>query len=393
MSGIHRLTGQLRRYDWGGRKFIPELLGERPDGRPAAEYWLGAHASAPAQVHLESGPAPLDELIRRHPDRWLGDAAAHGDLPFLLKVLDVAAPLSIQVHPDREQARAGFERESAAGIPLNARERNFRDPNPKPELALALDDFRLLYGFRDEAAIGADLAVHGSLSPLADMLARRGLEAAFGAVMEANGAELEGWLGPLFDTPPGEREADPGQPLYWIQRWARVSDGAKRNDRGVLGFFFMNLVHLQPGQAIFQAANVPHAYLSGRIIEIMGNSDNVLRCGLTSKHVDPAALTAHLDFRRGAPSVIAAQEHARGGIEYPCPAEEFRLACLGPGQQTAGTTRAPEIWLVVAGECRLRSGGHSLRATRGQALLLAPGTAFEAEADRSGQVFIARWPD
>ncbi len=299
MSNGYRLRGKVRHYAWGGTDFIPDLLGIDRTNQPWAELWLGAHPQDSAEVLVENQWQRLDQLIAKAPNQWLGQAAAEsfGELPYLLKVLDVANPLSIQVHPNMAQAKFGYAQENADGIALTDPKRNFKDENHKPELALALSDFWLLYGLRTRDDIVQRLNAFHSLHELSSTLLNYGEMALLETVFLADEKRLNQWLGPVFDAV--NPASDPNSPDYWISSWrdqhANMEDAA---DVGVLAFLLMNLVKLEPGESIYQEAGVPHAYLRGQCVEVMANSDNVLRAGLTAKHVDAELMLKHLDLSR-----------------------------------------------------------------------------------------------
>ncbi|HKC29826.1 MAG TPA: mannose-6-phosphate isomerase, class I, partial [Jatrophihabitans sp.] len=277
---VFALDGVLRRYNWGSPTAIPRLLGMEPDGRPVAELWFGAHPDDPAFAPAHG--STLDQLIAAEPQRLLGAEVVERfgpRLPYLLKVLAADKALSIQVHPNREQAREGFAREDAAGIPRDAPERNYRDDNHKPELLCALTPFDALCGFRPVAEtqqLLASLDV-AELAFVADAL--RGpdpLRAAFTALLTHPDPA------PIVAAVRARVADATDGPAYA----ARLAAQDAPDDVGVALTLLLNYVRLEPGEAIFLGAGNVHAYLRGTGVEIMANSDNVLRCGLTSKHVD-----------------------------------------------------------------------------------------------------------
>lgn len=360
---IFPLRGRVRHYDWGGSAFIPKLLGREPDGRPWAEYWLGAHPGDPSEVLIDGQWQPLDAVIAADPKRWLGQEVAQqfGELPFLFKVLDVARPLSIQVHPNKQQAEAGFDRENALGIAVDAPDRNFKDRNHKPELAVALGDFWLLYGFRPVAEVQSELDRAPSLAQLATIHRQQGLRVLFETVMRAEPNMLEQWLEPILSG--ATISADRATAEHWFAWWAsQYPDGAQRYDRGLFGFLLMNLLKLSQGDAIFQAANESHAYLYGQCLEVMANSDNVLRGGLTSKHVDIDALVAHIDFSANPATLSGPQQTP---LCFPG-ITDFRL---DRELRNNGTiqVKAADMLVVTAGEVTL---DHSMTISTGQGVLV-----------------------
>ncbi len=378
-----RLDNPVRHYAWGSADFIPDLL-ERtnPHRKPHAELWIGAHPSAPSMADLEGETIDLNALLSRHFEDAVGRPASAGDrtLPFLFKVLAADKPLSIQAHPDREQARAGFAREDAAGIPRDAPERNYRDPHHKPELVVALDDFWALEGFRDPLDIASDLERLG-VSVLDDVVAAlretEGLRRGFERLMTRPAAVAARALGELRAGLP---RLSP-QP----RRFAEQLLTEHPHDVGVFSIVFLNLVHLRPFEGLFVPARRLHAYLRGAALEIMASSDNVLRGGLTPKHVDVPELLGTLAFHPTAPQRI--RPIRRGPRwEYPTPAVEFRLSRLDlTGDRVVDAPRTGlEIVLCTAGAATLRgANGDPLHLRRGQTVLIpatTPSVTYEGDA-------------
>lgn len=345
---MDRLVNTVRPYAWGSTTAIPALLGTAPTGEPQAELWMGAHPGAPSGTPR----GPLDEVIGEAPERELGPAAvtAFGPrLPFLLKVLAAGAPLSLQVHPDRTQAAEGHAAEEAAGIPVDAPHRNYKDTNHKPELVCALTPFDGLCGFRPPAE-SADLLAGldvDSLKPYVDLLHAQPEESALREVLTAVlGADREEMAATVHEAAAAaERLGGPYAPYASL---ARHYPG----DPGVIAAMLLNHVRLQPGEALFLGAGVPHAYLDGLAVEIMANSDNVLRCGLTPKHIDVPELLRIVRFEASDPGVLRPEATPGGEEVYDTPAEEFRLSrlVLAPGAEAVDlTTSGPQILLCTAG--------------------------------------------
>src|SRR6185312_14307445 len=299
---VYKLSGKVQHYAWGGADFIPALLSmPNREKRPFAEYWIGAHENSPAMVEtdgLEKGAAgaaagqvALDAYIRQRPAERLGPYTAQrfGRLPYLLKILDVKDMLSIQVHPSKQAAEAEFAAENARGMAPGAPDRNYKDDNHKPELMAALSEFWLLHGFKPEEDLIRLLADTPELNFLTPVFAVGGYQQLYRTVMEMPQKNVREVLQPLLDRiiplyKSGELSRN--QEHFWAARAALTYGGHGEIDRGIFSIYFFNLLNLQPGEAIFQAAGLPHAYLEGQNVEIMANSDNVLRGGLTQKHVD-----------------------------------------------------------------------------------------------------------
>ncbi|GAA1773777.1 MULTISPECIES: mannose-6-phosphate isomerase, class I [Streptomonospora] len=370
---MHRLINQVRPYPWGARTAIPRLLGIEPDGRPQAELWLGAHPGAPSTVITPEGPSSFDDVIAAAPKEMLGERTVErfGErLPFLLKVLAAEEPLSLQVHPDSARARAGFAAEEAAGIPVTAPHRNYRDPFHKPELVLALEPFEALCGFRDPAAARADL--DGLTCELAGRLR---------ADLAADGVHtaLRAALTRLLTLPGDVREQLVGA---FVAEWKRLGSGAHHDtivelaelypgDPGAVAALLLNRVSLRPGEALFLPAGNVHAYLRGTAVEVMAGSDNVLRAGLTGKHVDTAEVLSVVDFSV-LPIPFTGPVPDRGRTEFRPGVAEFALATAGPGPiSTRLDGGAPSVVLCLDGSADLvAESGEVLALGRGESVFV-----------------------
>ncbi|WP_406727260.1 mannose-6-phosphate isomerase, class I [Streptomyces sp. GD-15H] len=354
---MDRLDNTIRPYAWGSTTAIAELLGVEPTGEPQAEMWLGAHPGAPSRTDRGT----LAEVIDADPERELGAAsvAKFGPrLPFLLKLLAAGAPLSLQVHPDLDQAKAGYADEERRGVPVTAPHRNYRDANHKPELVCALTDFDGLCGFRDPRRTAELLDALGvdSLKPYVDLLRARPEDAALREVLTA-----------ILTADRDEMARTVTEAAAACERLggdhAPYADIAHHypGDPGVIAAMLLNHVRLQPGEALYLGAGVPHAYLNGLGVEIMANSDNVLRCGLTPKHVDVPELLRIVRFEPRDPGVLRPEAAPDGEELYETPTDEFRLSryVLTAGGTTHDLTLAtPQILLCTAGS--VRAGEHEL---------------------------------
>ncbi len=353
---VFEIGGVLRRYDWGSTSLIQRLVGAASDGRPAAELWFGAHAGDPS-------PALGTTL-----DRVLADGGEPA-LPFLVKILAAEKALSIQVHPNRAQAEAGYDREEAAGIPLDARERNYVDRNHKPELLCALTPFEALCGFRPVAetlALLGDIAAP-ELDFVADLLQRPdGLRAAFTAVLTHSEP------GPIIAAVRSRATPDgPLRPQYLIAEHFP-------DDIGLVVALLLNYVRLDPGQAIYLAAGNVHCYLRGMGVEVMASSDNVLRCGVTSKHIDVPELLAITDFSELA-DPIWPERDGRYVVSVP----DFALQPLDVTGAIDLAAAGPRIVVVTDGSVRV----DELRLGPGKAAFIRPGGG--ATLDGAGRAFVA----
>lgn len=372
---MERLDNPIQRYAWGSPTAIPSLLGKPPDGSPQAELWLGAHPSAPSKI---GSGATLEQLIADSPQRLLGEAsvARFGPrLPFLLKVLAAAQPLSLQAHPSLAQAKAGFAREEAAGIPRGAPHRNYRDPHHKPEILCALTPFQALCGFR---RLADSVRLFRGWGLDVSQLESTGLRAYFEQVMtlpkEAQGALVD-QLVDAARQPVKGFEAE-GQLV------ARLATLYPR-DVGIVGALLLNLVTLAPGEALYLDAGNLHAYLEGTGVELMANSDNVLRGGLTPKHVDVPELLSVLSFVDGLPQVLRPSDEAEA--VYPTPAPDFCLSRLSVTDRPVTLRpRGAQLLLVIEGQVTakdvvLRRGDSVfIGADEGEVALSGRGTVFRA---------------
>ncbi|MFB7620007.1 mannose-6-phosphate isomerase, class I [Kitasatospora sp. NPDC056181] len=381
---MDRLVNTVRPYAWGSVTALPELLGQEPTGEPQAELWMGAHPGAPSRADRGDGPRPLDELIAADPEGELGAAtvARFGPvLPFLFKVLTAGLPLSIQAHPSLDQARAGYAAENALGIPLDAPHRSYRDANHKPELICALGDFDGLCGFRTPAgaaAVMAGLQVP-ALDPLIALLGAEdeseALRGTLAAILTMDGATAAATVRDTAEAVDKAAAGDPDGPYALYTRITRDFPG----DRGLIAALLLNAVRLRAGQALYLGAGVPHAYLHGSCVELQANSDNVLRAGLTPKHIDVPELLKVVEFSSGAPDLLlpTAVDATPGEELYPVPIDEFRLSRFTlDGREREIDGRGPQILLCTAGTARLTAAdGTTLDLASGEsAFLPATGT-------------------
>jgi mannose-6-phosphate isomerase len=377
---LARLEGVVRDYAWGSHRFLAELEGRAsPTASPEAERWFGAHPSGPATLRFaDRTERPLDAAIAADPHGLLGSevVARFGPrLPFLLKVLAAADPLSLQAHPSADRAQAGFADEEARGVPLDAPHRRYRDAWPKPELLRALTPVTALCGFRDPDRTRQLLAAWAvdELAWLADDLRRYG-HAAIGPAVRR-----------LLTLPDQERRpvvatvAAHATELTEDREWAAEARVVRRlaerypADPGVLVALLMRLLHLAPGEVLHLPAGNLHAYLEGAGIEVMAASDNVLRGGLTAKHVDVDELLQVLDDRPDELPLVTRVEGVPGERVLPAPTPFFRLSELVPRSGAAVTLdrRGPQVLVCTAGRVRVSADGASLTLARGQAAFTA----------------------
>ncbi|MGH3379926.1 MAG: mannose-6-phosphate isomerase, class I, partial [Actinoallomurus sp.] len=311
--------------------------------------WIGAHPAAPSR--LRSG-TPLGEAITADPEATLGPAsvAAFGPrLPFLLKVLAVAEPLSLQVHPDRDQAERGFAAERAReGDPA----RNYKDDWPKPEILCALTDFHALCGWRDPRESAESLAAIPALRPVVDLLRAGDLRGAVEMIL-------------TWPSPKDVVAEVLGSPEPYASLAVKYP-----GDMGVIVAMLLNEVRLLPGQALYVPPRRPHAYLSGTGVELMAGSDNVLRAGLTPKHMDVPELLSVVSFEPGEPDVIEPAEERPGEETYPAPAPEFRLSRLDAARHPVLRAAGPQLLLCAEGDVRVNRDTEAFDLRRGDAVFV-----------------------
>lgn len=391
---ISELSNTIQPYAWGSRSAIAELRGVPAAGTPEAELWMGAHPLAPSRI--ASTGQTLESAIARSPRELLGAdvAASYGNkLPFLLKVLAAETPLSLQAHPSLTQAALGFDAENARGIALDAPNRNYKDRNHKPELLCALSEFWALCGFRAvprtlELLEELDVrALSGYRQRLAARPTEAGISELFASLMLAPQSEQQALAHATTNACLSKRTSSKrfAAELEWAARIGNLYPG----DVGVVSALLLNLLRLQPGEAIYLPAGNLHAYLGGTGVEIMASSDNVLRGGLTPKYVDVPELLRVLDFR---PLDVEPLRPVAVGPElaYPTPAREFQLSyfTLSASELTLNVA-GPEIWLVTEGHVCLSAAGEELELDRARSAFVSADTG-SLRLHGKGRIFRAR---
>ena len=390
---VHKLTGTVQHYSWGGTSFLPSLLTiENPNHTPFAEYWLGVHPSGPSSIEVNKQPILLSEVITSDPKAALSEPVfTHfGGLPYLFKVLDVKDMLSIQVHPTKEYAKVAFEKEEAAGIPLNAPNRNYKDKNHKPEIMLAMSEFWLLHGFKSEAKIIETLENTAEFHVLAPLFKSEDLAGLYTFLMEMEQAQVDSLLGPVVKRALRNKQdgkIDKTSPEWWVAKLYENSNGIYPIDKGVFSIYLFNIVCIMPGQGIFQDAGVPHAYLEGQNVELMANSDNVLRGGLTPKHIDVPELIKNIKFKHIEPVIIEGTKPCMGESVYPAPVQDFGIATITMDGSNCYSHEAQslEMFLVVEGGCVVNN---QMSIKTGEAFVVFPGNKLNI--DTSGATLIYR---
>lgn len=383
MDGIQVLRNSIQNYAWGSKSFIPELTGEfAPENVPQAELWMGAHPKAPSLVWHNGEWAPLPRLIREDPEGILGKSTAKkfsNSLPFLFKVLAAEKPLSIQAHPNRDQARHGFSRENSQGIPLNAPHRNYKDDNHKPEIICALTPFWALIGFREMEKIVA-LANRLRTSSFRDrVMDSRGqtnhesLRRLFTGLVTMDRDDQRRMVAEVVES--CEEYAGADKAFDWTVELNRVYPG----DTGVLSPLIMEIVRLEPGEALYISSGQLHSYLEGAGIELMANSDNVLRGGLTPKNIDISELLEILDFSANDRRLLNPEVGVNNEKLYRSPAEEFVLSAISLDEGAVFVSpneRSVEIMICTEGKARINDSDRreDLSLSKGTSIIIPAST-------------------
>lgn len=394
---IYKLENTIQEYEWGSVDAIPELLGnQKTEGRPQAELWMGAHPKAPSKVCIGEARLSLPDHVAADPDAVLGKKVAErfgSSLPFLMKVLAAGAPLSIQAHPDILQARRGFKLENKRGIPVGASNRNYRDANHKPEILCAISPFWAMCGFRPIPELVEELSRLKKIPAIGEYAqmfdkdpSTRGLRSFFHSLLAAEKKEAGSMVLDVIDC-----LSDLNKPRY---RWIRDLSSRYPGDIGALSPLFLNVLELQPRQAIYLPAGVLHAYLSGIGIELMANSDNVLRGGLTQKHVDVPELINTLTFKAGIIDIVEGISTDGCKYIYPTPAKEFLMTRIDlKGQFQSESGRNIEVGICISGSCTITEnmGGAFLNIARGDSFLIPADTAAY-RIEGTAELFISSVP-
>lgn len=397
---IFKLRGQVQHYSWGGKTLIPSLLKlDNSEGKPFAEYWMGAHENAPAKILNGDKEISLSEMIDADPRKLLGERALKefGQFPYLFKVLDVNDMLSIQVHPSKTAAELGFEQEEILKISRSAPERNYKDSNHKPEIMVALSDFWLLHGFKSPPLMEELLRRIPEFESLLLEFQRGGYRALYEYIMMMPQQEINILLDPLLKRilpayQEGRLEKD--QEDFWAARAALTFNQPGKLDRGIISVYIFNLVHLKEGEGIFQDAGILHAYLEGWNMELMASSDNVLRGGLTTKHINVPELLKHVRFEPVYPEIIQGVGDENFKI-YPSSARDFQLCRAEPhsGFPVSITTHGPEIFFLYKGAgVKFIGQNEELVIQAGESVLILPSAEVQIFTEGEAIIYGAGLP-
>lgn len=386
---MQKLINSVQNYAWGSKSALTDLYGiANPDNLPMAELWMGAHPKSSSKITDASGQVrSLRDVIDADKAALLGKAVADrfGELPFLFKVLCADNPLSIQVHPNKKASEDGFAKENAAGIPLDAAERNYKDPNHKPELVFALTPFLAMNAFREFSDIVSLLQpVSGAHTAIAHFLQEPNAERLsqlFASLLNMQGDEKSRALA-VLKAALNNQQGEPWETIRFIAQFYP-------DDSGLFSPLLLNVVKLNPGDAMFLFAETPHAYLQGVALEVMANSDNVLRAGLTPKYIDIPELVANVKFTPKPAAELLTQPAKHGAeLDFPIPVDDFAFALhdlnitgVDVAQQSAA------ILFCVEGEAILSKGEQQLTLKPGESAFVA---ANESPVRLSGTGRVAR---
>ncbi|TCD19718.1 mannose-6-phosphate isomerase [Lelliottia amnigena] len=386
---MQKLINSVQNYAWGSQTALTDLYGiPNPDNLPMAELWMGAHPKSSSKIEDASGNVrALRDVIEADKTALLGNAVADrfGELPFLFKVLCADQPLSIQVHPNKKASELGFAKENAAGIPLDAAERNYKDPNHKPELVFALTPFLAMNAFREFAEIVSLLQpVAGAHTAIAHFLENpdaTSLSQLFASLLNMQGDEKSHALA-ILKTALDSQQGEPWQTI-------RVISEFYPDDSGLFSPLLLNVVKLNPGDAMFLFAETPHAYLQGVALEVMANSDNVLRAGLTPKYIDIPELVANVKFVAKPAADLLTQPVKNGAeLDFPIPVEDFAFSLHDLSHtETTVAQESAAILFCVEGEAVLSKGEQRLVLKPGESAFIA---ANESPITISGTGRLAR---
>lgn len=399
---LYPIKGVVQDYAWGGIVFIPELLGiNNAEQKKYAELWMGTHHRGTATLENDPKNRNLSQLIAENPLGILGKKVLEefgAKLPFLFKVLAVKKMLSIQVHPSKSAAVQGFQKENEMGIPLTAFHRNYKDDNHKPEVMVALTDFWLLHGFKSIEGLKKVFAETPEFQSLQQYFLNDNIFHLYKTVMEMPQKEVDALLAPLqrrlskgFEN----NEFDISQADYWAALAFKDYTINGHYDRGIFSIYFFNLVGLKKGQGIFQDAGIPHAYLEGVNMELMANSDNVFRGGLTPKLVDVPELLQHIVFKPVTPHILEGEQISIFERTYQTPAPDFELTHIRITKEQIYKPKintSPEILIVMEGEIKVQDDTQSFNRKKGEIFFVAANNQYELSAKKTTTLFKASIP-
>ncbi|OTA14686.1 mannose-6-phosphate isomerase [Xenorhabdus vietnamensis] len=385
-----KMTNNIQHYGWGSKTALTDIYGiENPDNQPMAELWMGAHPKCSSQItDPQTGETiALNTLIDKAPEKYLGEKVAQQfqRLPFLFKVLCAAQPLSIQVHPDKISAEIGFAKENAQGIPLDSTQRNYKDDNHKPELVYALTPFKAMNAFRPLSEItqllGYVSAAHPDIQTFLHHPTEQNLSFLFSQLLNMQGEQKHLAIAVLKSA----LNSYQGEPWDTIKKITLFYP----DDNSLFAPLLLNVIELKPGQAMFLHARTPHAYLDGVALEVMANSDNVLRAGLTGKHIDVPELMANLDFiPKSTDTLLTIPKQEKDALNYPVPVNDFCFSVYSVSEQPFSLENdSASILFCAEGHAVISTDKQQLRLFSGESIFLS---AIERTVTIYGNGKIAR---
>lgn len=381
----------IQNYAWGSTTAIESLFEiENKNREPQAEIWMGAHLNGCSQIDVAGTPTPISDFIESDKKAILGEATAEhfSELPYLFKVLAAEKALSIQVHPSKQQAEAGFANEQATNVPLNATHRNFKDPNHKPELVYALTPYQAMNGFRSFEQIltyfhAMDIPALASLTDaFQHEQNEQGLGVFFEAMLSLQDQQKKDAIIALLNYAQAHKQE---------QVFALISALNEQypGDIGLFSPLMLNVVTLNPGQAMFLHAGTPHAYIKGTGLEIMANSDNVLRAGLTPKHIDIKELVSCVVFKpMDLNTLLITPSEEAGSQHFPIPVADFKFNIYRNQLDLGVTTNSAEILLAIDAPLHVsHQNGETVTLKKGESVFIPH---YASKYQLSSQGLVAR---
>ncbi|MEZ9718576.1 mannose-6-phosphate isomerase, class I [Vibrio cyclitrophicus] len=376
---IYTLKNPIKNFPWGSRTAIFDYFGiENPTSDHQAELWMGAHPLASSGISVNDGDVRLCDAIAQDPEYWLGKQAPTpmASLPFLMKILAAEEPLSIQVHPSKTAAELGFALENKKAIPFDAANRNYKDDNHKPELVYAITPYLAMNGFREFEYIVRSFdylnitSIEDIFTPFKNKPSSMSLKAFFSALLSLTGEKKDKAISELISSLKINGSECPEEAAL-VERFQKLYP----HDIGLFSPLFLNVIELKPGEAMFLYAETPHAYIQGLGIEIMANSDNVLRAGLTPKHIDVKELVKNTRFEPTPFSELTMKPESLEGRDiYPIPVEDFKFDILTPNESIDISVSSAEILFCLSGNVTVIVGSESRSVMKGESVALPAAT-------------------
>ncbi|TOZ86885.1 mannose-6-phosphate isomerase, class I [Vibrio parahaemolyticus] len=372
---IYTLKNPIKNFPWGSRTAICDYFGiENPTSDHQAELWMGAHPLASSGISVNGEDVRLCDAIAQNPEYWLGKQAptSMASLPFLMKILAAEEPLSIQVHPSKSAAEQGFKLENKKAIPLDAASRNYKDDNHKPELVYAVTPYLAMNGFREFECIVRSFdylniaSIEDIFTPFKSKPCSMSLKAFFSALLSLTGEKKDKAISELISSLKINGSECPEEAAL-VERFQKLYP----HDIGLFSPLFLNVIELKPGEAMFLYAETPHAYIQGLGIEVMANSDNVLRAGLTPKHIDVKELVKNTRFESIPFSELTMKPESLEGREiYPIPVGDFKFDILTPNEGIDISVSSAEILFCVSGSVTVTIDFDSRSIIKGESVVL-----------------------